>query len=76
MTTSVLNPKISEVEKKIPDNSKFITTQEVIKLASENFASRLKQADLVNKTDFDDNKLRGFNRQTTSQTLRSSKEIK
>ena len=31
----------------------------------ENFAARLKQADLVNKTDFD-NKLTSFNRQITS----------
>ena len=39
-----------------------ITTEEFNKLTAENFAARLKQADLVNKTDFD-NKLTSFNRQ-------------
>ena len=62
MTTTVLNTKISEVENKILDNSKNITTQEFYKLTAENFAARLKQGDLVNKTDFD-NKLTSFNRQ-------------
>ena len=52
MTSPVLNTKISEVENKISDNSKYITTQECTKLIAENFASRLKQANLVNKTDF------------------------
>ena len=56
--------KISEVENKIPDNPKNIT-KEFYKLTAENFAARLKQGDLVNKTDFD-NKLTSFNRQTTS----------
>ena len=50
---TVLNTKISEVENKIHDGSKYITTQEFNKLTAENFAARLKQADLVNKTDFD-----------------------
>ena len=61
MTTTVLDTKISETENKIPDNSKYITTQEFNKLAAENFEARLKQADLMRKTDFD-NKLTGFNR--------------
>ena len=65
MTTTVLNTKISEVENKIPDNSKYITTQEFDKLTAKNLASRLKQANLVNKTDFE-NKLTSFNRQITS----------
>ena len=30
---------------KIPDNSKYITTQEFKKLTAENFAARLKKAD-------------------------------
>ena len=60
VTTTVLNTKISEVENKIPDNSKYITTQEFNKLAAESFAARLKPADLVNKTVFD-NKLTSFN---------------
>ena len=59
MTTTVLNTKISEVENKIPDNSKYITTPEFNKLTAEVFAARVKQADLVNKTDFD-NKLTSF----------------
>ena len=65
MTTNVLNTKTSEVENKIPDSSKYITTQKSNKLTAENFAARLKQADLVNKTDFD-NKLTSFNKQITS----------
>ena len=28
MTTTVLNTKISEVKNKIPENSKYVTTQE------------------------------------------------
>ena len=49
VTTNVLNTKISEVENKIPDNSKYIATQEFNKLTAENFAVRLKQADVVSK---------------------------
>ena len=65
VTTNVLNTRISEVENKIPDNSKYISTQEFNKLTAENFEARLKQGDLVNKTDFD-NKLTRFNRRITS----------
>ena len=65
MTTTVLNTKISEVENKIPDLAKYIAAQELNKLTAENFAARLKQADLVNKTEFD-NKLTSFNRSITS----------
>ena len=61
-TTTVLNTKISEVENKIPYHDKYITTPEFNKLTAESFAARLKQADIVNKTDFD-NKLTSFNRQ-------------
>ena len=53
VTTTYLNTKISEIENKIPDNSKNITSQEFNKLTAESFAARLNQADLVNKTDFD-----------------------
>ena len=49
VTATVLNTKISEAEKKISDNSKYITTQEFNKLMAENFAARLKPADLVKK---------------------------
>ena len=64
MTTAVLNTKISEVEDKILDNSKYVTTQEFNNLTGENFAARLKLADLVNKADFD-NKLTSFNKWIT-----------
>ena len=65
MTATALNTKISEVETKILDNSKYITTEVFNKLTAENWAARLKQSDLVNKTDFD-NKLTSFNRRITS----------
>ena len=63
--TTVLNTKISEVENKIPDNFKYITTQECNKLTAESFEARLNQGDLVKKTDFD-NKLASSNRRITS----------
>ena len=65
VTTIVLNTKISEVNNKIPDSSKHINTQELKELMAENAAARLKQADLVNKTDFD-NKLTSSDRRITS----------
>ena len=65
MTTTILNTKISKVDEKVPYNSQYITTQEFNMLTAEKFAARLKQADLVNKTDFD-NKLTSFNRRITS----------
>ena len=65
VTTTVFNTKISKLENKSPDNSKYITTQEFNKLTAENFVARLKQANLVNKTDFD-NKLTNFNKQIIS----------
>ena len=69
VTTTVLNTKISEVENKITDNSKYITTQEFNKLTAENFAARLKQANSVNKTDFD-NKITSFNKRINSNKTR------
>ena len=60
-----MNTKISEVENKIPDNSKYVTIEDFNTLTAENFAARLKQADDVNTTDFD-NKLTSFNRQIAS----------
>ena len=65
VNTIVLNIKITEVENKIPYHAKFITTQDFNKLATENFAATLTQANLVSKTDFD-NKLTSFNRKNTS----------
>ena len=64
MTTTVWNTKVTAVENKICNNSKYITTQEFNKLMAENFAARLKQADLVKKTDFD-YKLTSFNKRIT-----------
>ena len=61
MTTNVPNAKISKVENKIPDHAKYVTNQEFIKLTREMFATRLKQANSVHKTDFD-NKLIRSNR--------------
>ena len=65
VTTTVFNTKISEVDNKILDNSKYVTTQEFNKLTAETFAARLKQANLVSKTDID-NKLTSFNKRITS----------
>ena len=64
VTTTVLNTKINEVENKIPDHVKYIITQEFNRLTAASFAARLKQADLVNKADFD-YKLTTFNRRIT-----------
>ena len=69
MTTTNPNTKISEVENKIPDNSKYIVTEELNKSSVENVTARLKQADIVNKIDFD-NKLINFNKQITSNKTR------
>ena len=61
-----MNIKISEIKKKTPDHPKYITTtQEFNKLTAENFTARLKQANLVNKTE-SDNKLTSFNKRITS----------
>ena len=57
---TLLNTKISEVENKISYNCKYTTTQKINK-PTENFAASLKQANLVNQTDFDNKQIR-FNR--------------
>ena len=41
VTSTVLNAKFSQVENKIPNNSKYIATQEYDKLTAENFIARL-----------------------------------
>ena len=64
VTTTGLNTKISEVENRIPNHDKYIITPEFNKLAAENFTARLKETNLVNKTDFD-KKLTNFNRKIT-----------
>ena len=64
VTTNVLKTKISEDGKKIADNSKYITNQEFNMLTVEHFAARLREANLVNKNDFD-NTLISFNKRIT-----------
>ena len=61
------NTKITEFENKISDynHDKYITTSEFNKLTAENFAARLKQANLITKTDFDD-KLKSLNKKINS----------
>ena len=65
ITTTVLNSKLGEFEYEISNHDKYITTSEFIKLIAKTFTARLKQADLVSKTDFD-NKLTSFNRKISS----------
>ena len=65
VTTTFLNTKISEFENKVRDSSKYITSYEFNKLTAERFEPRLKQSDLVNKTDFY-NELTSFGKQMTS----------
>ena len=56
---------ISEVKNKISNSDKYITTPKFNKLTAENVRTRLKQGNLVNKTDFG-NKLISFNRSIIS----------
>ena len=65
MTKNVLNTEINEVENKIPNHDKYIAIPKFNKLTVESFAARLKQANLVTKTDFD-NKLTSYNKQIDS----------
>ena len=56
------NKKLREIEKKVANHKhgKYITTPELNKLTTENFAARLKQENVVTKTDFD-SKLKTLN---------------
>ena len=65
MATTVFNTKISKVGNKIPAHAKYTTTQEFNKLTAETLPARLRQANLVSKTEFD-NRLVSFNREITS----------
>ena len=65
MNKNVLNTEINEVENKIPNHDKYIAIPKFNKLTVESFAARLKQANLVTKTDFD-NKLTSYNKQIDS----------
>ena len=49
-----MNTKIDEIEKKIPNHDKYITTKQFNELTWETFAARLRQADLLSKNDIDD----------------------
>ena len=53
------------MENKILDHAKYITTRKFNKLTAENFAARLKQFNLLNKSDFDKKPI-SFNKQITS----------
>ena len=59
--------KLVKLKKKLTDHKhdKYITTPEFNKLTAENFAERLKQVNLVSKTDFD-YKLTSINRKIIS----------
>ena len=50
------NTKINEIETDVTDHNhdKYITTQKINTLTSENFAARLAEANLVSKTDIVD----------------------
>ena len=69
VTITVFNTKVSEVENKIPNHDKYITIPEFNKLTAEHFATKLKQVNLVNKSDFD-NKLISFNRKITLNNIK------
>ena len=68
VTTDALNPKVSEAENKISNHDKYIITPEFRKLTAEHFTARLKQANLLTKTNFD-NKLKSFNKQKKLQVM-------
>ena len=52
MTAAFLNRKFGEVENKIPDHAKQITTPEFHKFAETIFDEKLKQANLTMNSDF------------------------
>ena len=49
MTTPILNTKANELDNRISNHDKHITTPEFNILTAENFTARLKQADLATK---------------------------
>ena len=65
VTATVLSTNIGDVEKTIPDLAKYISPYEFNKLTAEDFVIRLKRANLMSKTDFE-NKLISFNTKITS----------
>ena len=68
VTETVLNIKTNEVENKIHNNSQYIITQEFSKFTAEDFASKLKQANLVSKIDLDNKLTNLYKRITSSKT--------
>ena len=73
ITNFATTTALTDLENKIPDHSKYITTPEFNKLTAEIFAARLAQANLasknnidnfVKKTDFND-KLENLNKKNT-----------
>ena len=69
VATTVPTTKMREIENKIPDHVKYVTTQEFNNFTTKYFSARLKQANLVGKTNFG-NKLKSFNRKITSNKTR------
>ena len=72
--------RLVKSRKKITDHThdKYITTPEFNKLTAENFAERLKQENLIPKTDFD-NKMSSLNRKIVSnktKNLVNEKDLK
>ena len=65
--------KIIEIEKKINDHNhdEYITIQKFNYLATKNFTARLKQAELVTKTTFDD-KIKSLNQKINSNKTKHS----
>ena len=51
MTISALSKKAREVENKVPNHDIYISNQEFNRSMAGNFKERLKQADLVSKSD-------------------------
>ena len=79
------NTKIVEIEKKIPDHDKYVTTPKFNKLTKGNFAKRLKQtnlasknniADFVKNRDFDEKLRKVNNKVTTNETKHVEAEKK
>ena len=65
MTKTVVDTKFREGDNKIPGHAKYITTPEFNQLTAEHFAVRLTEANLVTKTDWN-NELIRFNKEITS----------
>ena len=70
---------MEKLNKKIPDHVQYIITKYLDKVIAENFSARLKQANLVRKTDFDDKLIssnRGITLKKQNKIFRNSKITK